>query len=195
MKRLLGMEKGKSDGALSDIGHILTDLDDIAAAFYRKYVRRRHGPFDAMRLFLHSEQLPNPESRIRIGAERDGVGLPKTVVDWRLTAADKQSLRDTLTLLGQEVGRAGFARLRIDLPPGDDAWPEDIRGNEHHMGTTRMSDDPKTGVVDANCRVHGTDNLYVAGSSVFPTGGAANPTLTIVALALRLADHLKSKTL
>jgi choline dehydrogenase-like flavoprotein len=61
------------------------------------------------------------------------------------------------------------------------------------MGTTRMHDDPKQGVVDRNCRVHGIDNLFVAGSSVFPTGGAANPTLTLLALTLRLADHLRPR--
>ena len=72
-------------------------------------------------------------------------------------------------------------------------WGDDLQGGYHHMGTTRMADDPKEGVVDRDCRVHGIANLYIAGSSVFPTGGYANPTLTIVALALRMADHLKSR--
>jgi choline dehydrogenase-like flavoprotein len=72
-------------------------------------------------------------------------------------------------------------------------WPPHLRGDEHHTGTTRMHDDAAQGVVDRNCRVHGVPNLYVAGSSVFPTAGAANPTLTIVALALRLASHLKER--
>jgi choline dehydrogenase-like flavoprotein len=62
------------------------------------------------------------------------------------------------------------------------------------MGTTRMHADPRQGVVDVNCKVHGVDNLYIAGSSVFPTGGYANPTLTLVALALRLADRLKAQS-
>ena len=73
----------------------------------------------------------------------------------------------------------------------NDQWPPALRGGAHHMGTTRMADDPTHGVVDAHCRVHGIENLFVAGSSVFPTGGSANPTLTLVALALRLSDHLK----
>ena len=83
----------------------------------------------------------------------------------------------------------------LDRIDGDDPeyWPSDVRGGSHHMGTTRMHDDPTQGVVDRNCKVHGIDNLYVIGSSVFPTSGAANPTLTIVALTLRLADHLKSR--
>jgi choline dehydrogenase-like flavoprotein len=74
-----------------------------------------------------------------------------------------------------------------------DPWPTSVRGARHHMGTTRMHADPRRGVVDADCRVHGIANLYVAGSSVFPTSGAANPTLTIVALALRLAGHLQNR--
>jgi choline dehydrogenase-like flavoprotein len=94
-------------------------------------------------------------------------------------------------LLGTEVGRTGFGRLRYDLSEDDSTWPDDLLGNAHQMGTTRMHRDPKLGVVNENCRVHSMANLYVAGSSVFPTSGSANPTLTIVALALRLADHIK----
>ena len=91
-----------------------------------------------------------------------------------------------------EIGALGIGRMRIDL---DDPkyWPPVVRGGAHHMGTTRMHDDPTRGVVDRNCKVHGIDNLYVTGGSIFPTSGAANPTLTIVALTLRLADHLKSR--
>ena len=104
--------------------------------------------------------------------------------------AERRAAAATVRLLGTEIGRAGFGRLRSSFG-ADDAWPKDFESNEHHMGTTRMHRDPAQGVVDADCRVHGTANLYVAGSSVFPTGGASNPTLTIVALALRLADHVR----
>jgi choline dehydrogenase-like flavoprotein len=84
---------------------------------------------------------------------------------------------------------------RVQLPTwlAEDGEPEWISGSHHHMGTTRMADSPRNGVVNKNCRVHGVENLYVAGSSVFPTSGFVNPTLTIVALALRLADHLSMK--
>ncbi|HTS45304.1 MAG TPA: GMC family oxidoreductase, partial [Puia sp.] len=74
----------------------------------------------------------------------------------------------------------------------DNSWPSFLGGGWHHMGTTKMSDDPKDGVVDKNCKVHGIKNLYVAGSSCFATSGAANPTLTLIALTLRLSDHLKT---
>ena len=107
-----------------------------------------------------------------------------------MLAARVMSRPDTL---GAEVARTGFGRLRSSLEDGNDAtWPEDMFGDQHHMGTTRMHRDPSLGVVNQNCRVHGVANLYVAGSSVFPTAGAANPTLTITALALRLANHLKA---
>src|SRR5262249_42620047 len=90
-----------------------------------------------------------------------------------------------------ELARRGLGRLVEDPSVDADGWPVSMSSGMHHMGTTRMHDDPRQGVVDAHCRVHDLANLYVAGSSGFPRGGVANPTLTLVALALRLADHLK----
>jgi choline dehydrogenase-like flavoprotein len=149
-------------------------------------------PVRALNVHMTGEPMPNPDSRIRLGDERDGLGMRRVVADWRLTAEDKRQALALQRLLGTEVGRTGFGRLRLSLAEDDTTWPDaTIIGDEHHMGTTRMHADPAHGVVDANCRVHGVTNLYVAGSSVFPTAGAANPTLTIVALALRLANHLK----
>ena len=85
--------------------------------------------------------------------------------------------------------------MRIEewVTADDSSWPEDLGWGHHHMGTTRMNASPRFGVVDSDCAVHGVEGLYVAGSSVFPTGGYVNPTLTIVALAIRLADHLRDK--
>jgi choline dehydrogenase-like flavoprotein len=94
-------------------------------------------------------------------------------------------------ILTSAVATAGVGEFRSSLDRGGE-WRKRVTGGRHHMGTTRMSDSPATGVVDADCRVFGVDNLYVAGSSVFPTVGYANPTLTIVALALRLAEHLRA---
>jgi choline dehydrogenase-like flavoprotein len=98
-----------------------------------------------------------------------------------------------LEIIGMELGRAGLGRLQIKIDDSDTTWPEDLVGASHHMGTTRMSENPKQGVVDKNCQVHGISNLFIAGSSVFPTAGSGTPTLMIVALALRLADHIKRK--
>ena len=138
------------------------------------------------------EQQPNRDSRVTLSNRRDALGLPMTRLDWRLTAADKASLLRNLRAFGAEFAAAGIGRLHLTLPVGD-AWPDDLTGGNHHMGTTRMAADPRQGVVDADCRVYGIGNLHVAGSSVFPTSGAANPTLTLVALALRLADHLRER--
>jgi choline dehydrogenase-like flavoprotein len=138
------------------------------------------------------EQIPNPDSRVTLSEQRDVLGLPKIRLDWRLTEQDRRSLVEHMHSLALEFGALGMGRMMLHI--GDDGlWPKAVGGGSHHMGTTRMSNNPKQGVVDPNCRVHGMDNLYVIGSSVFPTGGSANPTLTIVALTLRLADHLKER--
>jgi choline dehydrogenase-like flavoprotein len=108
---------------------------------------------------------------------------------------EKRSMAELLTVIGREFGRLEMGRVKLDdwLLDASNTWPESMSGGCHHMGTTRMADDPKSGVVDASCRMHGIRNLYVAGSSVFPTSGSGVPTLTIVALALRLAEHLKRR--
>jgi choline dehydrogenase-like flavoprotein len=144
-------------------------------------------PFD---IAYEAEQRPNPDSRVSLGAQLDPLGQRRVVVDWRLTDMDREHLKRGLELLGRELGRLGEGRLWIRPRVLEDWPPKAISVGAHHIGTTRMHADPRRGVVDANCRIHGTSNLYVAGSSVFPTSGKANPTLTIVALAVRLADHL-----
>jgi choline dehydrogenase-like flavoprotein len=137
-----------------------------------------------------AEQSPHPENRVLLSGERDALGLPLPLLRWRLHDIDRRSIDRSLAVLDAELRRAGVGRVRPFLGRGND---EDlISGSWHHMGTTRMSADPRRGVVDRDCRVHETPNLYVAGSSVFPTGGSGAPTLTVVALALRLADHLRA---
>lgn len=145
-------------------------------------------------LATRQEQAPNPDSRVTLSAERDALGMPRAKLDWRLTELDKRSIRTFYQLLGQELGRSEVGRVQIRdwLLSDDRTWPSFLSGGWHHMGTTRMHADPKQGVVDADCRVHGLGNLYVAGAAVYPTAGSANPTLTLVALSLRLSDHLKT---
>ncbi len=138
------------------------------------------------------EQAPNPDSRLSLSNELDALGQRKSRLDWRLSSQDRHSVVHHIRMLGLELASPGIGRMLINVDD-DGIWPEQVSGGSHHMGTTRMHDDPKQGVVDRNCRVHGIDNLYVAGSSVFPTSGASNPTLNLVALALRLADHLKAQ--
>ena len=141
-----------------------------------------------------TEPTPLPDSRVTLGTERDRLGMPRIRVDWRLGELEKRTILRTQAILEEELAATGAASLHpdVDMPAGGGEWPTGLNGCWHHMGTTRMHTDPRQGVVDANCRVHGVNNLYIAGSSVFPTAGADMPTLTIVALALRLAEHIKA---
>lgn len=147
-------------------------------------------------LLTRQEQAPNPDSRVSLSAERDELGMPRIVLDWRLTELDKRSIRVFYEVLGRALGSAGLGRIRLAewlLEENDNVWPSFLSGSWHHMGTLRMHQSPRNGVVDADCRVHGLGNLYVAGSAVFPTAGSANPMLALIALTLRLSDHLKTK--
>jgi choline dehydrogenase-like flavoprotein len=142
-------------------------------------------------LDVHAEQLPNPDSRITLAQPRDRFGVHLPRIDWRYLPEDIRTVRGTLALIGGALEAGGHATLAWD-PAGVEAdMLRDGAYGGHHLGTARMSETPRTGVVDADCRVHGVENLFIAGGAVFPTSGQANPTLTILALALRLADHLK----
>jgi choline dehydrogenase-like flavoprotein len=152
---------------------------------------RNGGGYVAAQLSLRTEQSPIPESRVTLTDALDPLGMPRVALDWRIAADDDVRMRKALVILGRELGAADIARAWI---PGDASrfvWRQSPGG--HHMGTTRMGTDPAVSVVNADCRTHDVENLFIAGSSVFPTGGEANPTLTIVALAHRLAELLKRK--
>lgn len=137
------------------------------------------------------EPVPNRDSRVSLSAQRDALGLPQVIVDWRLTEQDRDNFTRQTDLVLDGLTRAGVIEGVEGTRPGAAAWPDDVMGCWHHMGTTRMSEDPAKGVVDADCRVHGINNLFIAGSSVFPTVGSDSPTITLVVLALRLADHIE----
>ena len=175
------------------------ELGPVVRAGFRRFAlgRPTAGPLERARLKILFEQAPNPASRVTLSSEVDALGVPKARVDWRLTEADRHTAQVWTGLLDAEFRRLGVARLgaverlgALDRLAGPD-WAAGYEEACHHMGTTRMSTAPRTGVVDADGQVHGVPGLYASGSSVFPTGGYANPTLTIVALALRLADHLR----
>lgn len=140
------------------------------------------------------EPVPNPDSRITLSETKlDFFGQQKLEVKWLVEDADLSHAYRAMSLIAMEFGRMGLGRGYSQLFKDSSHWPKHMEAGKHHCGTTRMSNSPKTGVVDANSKVFGIDNLYIAGSSVFPTIGYANPTITIVALSLRLSDHLKEQ--
>jgi choline dehydrogenase-like flavoprotein len=193
LRRLVSLA-GTGAETLQDLGSVMSKVPGLATYIARRMVYGRNkpqAPLAAIPLNCTAEQMPNPESRIGLGNDLDAFGLRKVVVDWRLTAEDQGGLAASNRFLVDELARGGFGQLQSTIPQDGNNWPSDMRGDQHHMGTTRMQRDPKLGVVDENCQVHGVENVFVAGCSVFPTGGTFNPTLTIVALALRLADHVK----
>jgi len=134
------------------------------------------------------EQVPEAWNRVELTAETDRFGVPRARVLWTVGQQEETTYRRALAVILDEFEKLepGISSARV----GDDPWPGELVGNWHHEGTTRMDLDPSRGVVDADCRVHGFSNLFVAGSSVFPTSGSTSPTVTILQLALRLADHL-----
>jgi hypothetical protein len=144
-------------------------------------------------LDVHAEQEPNRDSRVTIGQDMDGLGVPRLVVDWRHTDGDIRSVSRFLALLAGDIERSGVGHFDYDPDAVQAEMTRYGAYGGHHIGTARMGSDPRTSVVDADCRLHAVDNLYVAGPAVFPTSSQANPTLTAIALSLRLADHVKDR--
>jgi choline dehydrogenase-like flavoprotein len=142
------------------------------------------------------EPSPNRDSRITLSRDRDQLGMPRVRVDWRLGEQVKRTFDRSVAIFGEELRSAGVADVELAENLEGREWPEvhprpwHHLGIWHHMGTTRMNDSPTKGVVNRDCKIHGMANLYIAGSSVFPTYGTNYPTITIVALSLKLADHL-----
>ncbi|MEO7773928.1 MAG: GMC family oxidoreductase [Steroidobacteraceae bacterium] len=174
-----------------DCAALLRDAPNaLRAAWGRLRALRRADPVLALRIAL--EGTPMRDSRVTLGTQRDRHGIPRVRVDWRMADSDLRGYQRLLQVLGEELPSRGLGRLVMHGALDADGWPAGMLGGKHHMGTTRMHEDPAHGVVDAHCRVHGIDNLHVGGSSVFTTGGFANPTFSIAALAIRLADRLKT---
>ncbi len=146
--------------------------------------------FDGFELWARAEARPMRDSRVTLSQDRDALGLRRVHLEWFIDKEDREHIRRAAELFARDLGRFSAARVQVIWDP-ERLW-RGSWGGHHHLGTTRMHDDPRQGVTDADCRVHGVRNLYIAGSSLFPTYGYANPTLTIVALALRLADHLEA---
>lgn len=137
------------------------------------------------------EQVPNPNSRVTLDTERDRFGLRRLVLNWQLSDTDYKTMRTLAIEAAKEMASTKVARVQLkDFVLDKTKKVGEVGPHCHQMGTTRMSESPKSGVVDKNLKVHGVSNLYVGGSSVFPTGGGCNPTFTVVMLALRLAEHI-----
>jgi GMC oxidoreductase len=192
-----------SSPPLPHIRNILRDLPGVARfaadSLFRIRLAKRKLPYTlvpnadgSFPLEFNAEQTPDPSNRITLREERDRHGMPRVHIAWRLGDEDAQAVLRGFQLLRQSMQRSGAALMLFD----DDLLAGQIARSiplGHHIGTARMAASPATGVVDGNCAVFGLPNLYVASAAVFPTCGHANPTLTIVALALRLARHLRSR--
>lgn len=179
---------------IRDLVYLLTPKEIMPHFLYRGYaglkrIMRKRRKLQELAVINYSEQVPRADSRVSLSDQRDRLGMQTLVLDWKVGREETASVLRMQELLGDWLSRQGIGTLESTLPEGGQPAYTDA---SHHMGTTRMSADPRTGVVDRNGKVHDVANLFIAGSSVFPTVGHANPTFTIVALAVRLADHLKT---
>jgi len=181
------------------LGGLPEALREAVSFLYRRYVKEPRLPGFFIRnkarryaLFYHAEQAPNLASTVTLAAARDRLGMPRLRVDLRYSDIDAQSVVAGHEIIDRNLRAAEIGRLEHHFPAEERAarvWDQMTDGY-HQTGTIRMASDPAQGVVDPNCRVHGTPNLFVASSAVFPTSGQANPTLLITALSARLAAHI-----
>jgi choline dehydrogenase-like flavoprotein len=183
-------ERKSAAGWLALGANVVLDGPRVARYAYFRLVERARPKIETIRLRNFMEMEPNPDNRVSLGPERDEYGEAIPVVRHQTSELDRRSLVELHAALAAELPRAGVGRLETQLSTAS-PWPID-QDASHHMGTTRMGTDPKISVVDPELRVHGVPNLYVAGASVFPTCGCANPTFTLVALSIRLARRLRS---
>jgi choline dehydrogenase-like flavoprotein len=195
---LMPLEIAKSQKPMIDLWSADTAKTNaiMREADKKDKTQKQFKTYKAFELFTRIEQAPNPNSRVTLDTEKDALGVPRAMLHWELTPLEKHSLRGIYKIIGEQMGISAAGRVRLMdylQDESDNTWPSFTGGGWHHMGTTRMSDDPKKGVVDANCKVHGIANLYMAGASCYATAAAPNPTLTLVALTIRLADHIKQK--
>ena len=183
---------GAAETFMKHVHDVIVDIDNVAVASYLRLFRYPR----VFNVIYQIEQVPNRDSQVTLAPERDRLGMPRIQLNWRFTDLERQTLHRFSRMVAEEFGKAGIGRIRMMPDDPKTGWPSierPLQGTWHQMGTTRMHDDPRHGIVDRDCRMHSTSNVFVAGSSVFTTGGCSNPTLTIVALALRLADHLKQR--
>jgi choline dehydrogenase-like flavoprotein len=191
-ERLLNVSVQLYPAPRQRISEVVKDIGRMAVRVDRRFKKEgEERPSSYVNLYARAEPSPNRSSRITLTDDRDALGMQRVRLEWWLREEDGESLQRTLRLFGRELGRLSRGRIFMVISE-QRPWPK-ATGGDHHGGTTRMHASREKGVVDPDARVHGLDNLYIAGNSVFPTAGYANPTLTIIALAVRLADHLKGR--
>jgi choline dehydrogenase-like flavoprotein len=179
-----------ADNIGSDIASILSDLGSTTD-YTMRYLWHGTPPVERLDVKFVCDPAPNPDSRVMLSNQKDALGMPRVKLDWRLTELDKRSFLWLSDHFSRAVAEKGLGRLRLDYDW--DNFPKEAEWNHHNLSTTRMSETPFEGVVDGNCRMHGINNLYMSGGSIFSTCGGGSPTYLIVALAIRLADHLKDQ--
>jgi choline dehydrogenase-like flavoprotein len=170
---------------------ILFHFPQVLRYLYYRLKEKANLRIRNIRLRNFMEMEPRPENRVLLGTEKDAYGMPLPVVRHRCSDLDRESLIAVHELLAREIEGSGLGVLESGLREAR-PWPIDVDAS-HHMGTTRMGEDPRTSVVNPDLRLHNVENVYLAGGSVFPTSGCANPTYTMVALSIRLAGHLKEE--
>ena len=180
-------EKSRFREVKETLSTIYRNLSDAASATFGG----ESVPDSYYELMSTQEQAPNPSSRVTLGAHKDALGMPMARLEWRLTDLDRHTVKVAVQQIAQALGAGQVGRLRVSVDLDAAQWPLFMQSSWHHCCTTRMSADPRMGVVDGDLRVHGLANLYIAGSSVFATNSSSNPTVTIIALSIRLARHLK----
>jgi choline dehydrogenase-like flavoprotein len=205
-KRLHGDERSSLRAWLRHVGNVVTDPFDAAAFAWHMLKDRRlaerkfpsiiiKSKANLYSIDYHAEQQPNRASQVSLTQDRDPLGVPRIKIDWRYTGGDVDTVTRALALLAGDFKHGGVGTLDYDPTTVEFEMTRYGAYGGHHMGTARMGTDPRTSVTDADCCVHGVGNLYIAGAATFPTSSQANPTLTIVALALRLAARLKQAAL
>lgn len=174
----------------------MADPAELVSVVYRYGIQKRAGTPKRGRVYLAalSEMAPDPNSRITLSEVRDRLGMPRTRIDWRVGELERRTASEYVRTIASEFGRLGLGNYDLKQAArleDEKAWVQMATDNYHHMGTTRMHESDKLGVVDSNCQVHGIDNLYIGSSAVFPSSGSSYPTSTILALCIRVADRLK----
>jgi choline dehydrogenase-like flavoprotein len=207
-RRLLGILRAQRKELADHLWIVITDgpgiFVQLGAVAYTRFFQKRRLPMilpprkaNRFPLFYQTEHAPLRESRVLLDeSSRDDFGMPRLEARIHFSAVDHETIRTFVGIFKERIESAGLGTFEISKEEQaalDNPESQSFNSNSHNIGTTRMAEDPEHGVVDADCKVFDVDNLYVAGSSVFPTSSHANPTLLIIALALRLADHLKTR--